>query len=461
MPVHLHIPVHRKAKAAGGAASSLLDMTTGEPSKIILKYSLPVLIGNLVQQLYNTADMIIVGRLLGANALAAVGNTGAMNFLVLGFSMGLTSGFAVITAQRCGAKDEDGVKRSIASNIVLNAVFSVAMTFIAVATAAPILRATNTPEAIFEDSLVYITIIYIGIIAIVLYNFAACILRAAGDSRSPLYFLLAAAVLNVGLDILFIAQFNMGVVGAALATILAQVLAGAASTVYMFAKYPVLRAARKHFRLNFGFLARHLKIGLPMAFQFSITAIGMVILQGAINVFGPEKIAGYSAAGKIENLINIGANAFGVTMANYTGQNYGAGRLDRVKEGTRKCCVITLIFSVVSMLLAIFLSEPLATLFVDSGEAAVIEASRQYLRISALFYPVLFLIFVFRNTLQSLGRGFMPVMAGVAELVARAVAALILPMLFGYTGICFVGPCAWVSASVLLAVSYAVIIREY
>ena len=461
MPVHLQIPFHRKAKASSGRASSSLDMTEGEPFKIIFRYSLPVLIGNLVQQLYNMADMIIVGRFLGTDALAAVGNTGAMNFLVLGFANGLTSGFAVITAQRYGAKDDDGVRRSVAANIVLNAIFSVSMLILAVLTAAPILKAINTPEPIFRDSWVYITIIYIGIPATVLYNFAACILRAVGDSRSPLYFLITAALINVGLDILFIAQVGMGVAGAALATILAQVLAGAASTVFMFVRYSVLRTHKPHFRLSLNFMGRHLKIGLPMAFQFSITAIGVVILQGALNVFGPEKIAGYSAANKIENLISIAAGAFGVTMANYTGQNYGAGRLDRVKEGTKKCCIITLGFSILSMMIAIFFSDALTTLFVESSETGVIEASRQYLRISSLFYPALFLIFVFRNTLQSLGRGFMPVMAGVAELVARAVAAFILPTFFGYLGICFVGATAWVCAAALLAISYAVIIRGY
>ena len=461
MPVQLHTPVHRKAASSSGKASSSLDMTEGEPFKIILRYSIPVLIGNLVQQLYNMADMIIVGRFLGTEALAAAGNTGAMNFLVIGFVTGLTSGFAVITAQRYGAKDEDGIKRSVAANLVLNAIFSVSMMLLAVATAAPILKGINTPESIFRGSHVYITIIYVGIPATVLYNFAACILRAVGDSRSPLYFLIAAASLNVGLDILFIAQFKMGVAGAAWATILAQVLAGAASTAYMFSKYPALRARKPHFRLNFSFLARHLKIGLPMAFQFSITAIGVVILQGAINVFGPEKIAGYSAANKIENLVCIAAGAFGVTMANYTGQNYGAGRIDRVKDGTKKCCVITLIFSFISMMIALFFSDPLTLLFIDTSETAVIEASRQYLHISGLFYPELFLIFVFRNTLQSLGRGFMPLMAGVAELVARGVAAIVLPMLLGYLGICFVGPFAWVCAATLLGISYAVIIRGY
>ncbi len=454
MPVHLKFTLHRPANAA-------LDMTKGGPLKLIFVYSVPLLIGNIIQQLYNMVDTIIVGRLLGTDALAAVGNTTPMNFLVLGFVTGLTAGFAVITAQRFGAKDTDGLKRSVAMNFILNGFSSVIMTFISIVTVKPILYMINTPQSIFDGSRVYITVIYIGIAVTVLYNSTACILRAVGDSRSPLYFLIISSILNVFLDIIFISKLKMGVGGAAWATVISQTFAGIASLFYMFVKFPILRVNKRHFAMDFHFASRHLKIGLPMAFQFSITAVGVVVLQGALNIFGPVKIAGYTAAQKVESLIAVAAGTFGVTMANYTGQNLGAHRIDRIKEGTGKCCFLTVVVSILSALLAWVFADQFSALFVDESQVEVISASRQYLRITSLFYPALFVIFVFRNVLQSLGRGFMPLMAGVGELIARTAGAYLFPLFFGYAGICFAGPAAWVFAAVPLAVSYFIIIKKF
>ncbi len=454
MPVHLRFPLHRPAHAA-------MDMTQGGPLKLIVLYSIPLLIGNVIQQFYNMADTIIVGRLLGTEALAAVGNTTPMNFLVLGFVTGLTAGFAVITAQRFGAKDMEGVKRSVAMNFILNGFSSVIMTLLSVLTAAPILRIINTPQSIFEGSRVYITVIYIGITVTVLYNLTACILRAVGDSRSPLYFLIISSILNIFLDIIFISRLGMGVDGAAWATVISQTFAGIASLFYMFARYPFLRVNKKHFSMDVHFASQHLKIGLPMAFQFSITAIGVVILQAALNVFGPVKIAGYTAAQKVESLIVVAASTFGVTMANYTGQNLGAHRIDRIKEGAKKCCILTVAVSLFSALIASVFADQLSSLFVSNGEEEVISSARQYLRITSLFYPSLFVIFVYRNVLQSLGRGFMPLMAGVGELIARTVGSYLFPLALGYAGICFAGPAAWVAAAVPLMISYFIIIKEF
>ncbi|AEE15943.1 MATE family efflux transporter [Treponema brennaborense] len=443
------------------AASAAKDMTVGSPLKLIFLYSVPLLAGNLVQQLYSMADTIIVGRLLGTEALAAVGNTGPMNFLVLGFVLGLTSGFAVITAQQFGAKNEAGVRRSVAMNIILNGVFAVIMTVLSVATARPLLELIRTPQSIMDGSCSYIVIIYLGICTTVLYNATACILRALGDSKSPLYFLIISSLLNIGLDVLFILQFNMGIAGAAWATVISQAFAGFASLVYMIVRFPILRVSRKDFEFNPWFAWQHLRIGLPMAFQFSITAIGVVVLQGALNVFGPVKIAAYTAAQKVEQLIAVAASTFGVTMANYTGQNLGAGRLDRIKEGTRTCSLLTIGVSLISMLIALLLAEQLTGLFVKGEQPEVILAAAQYLHITSVFYPVLFIIFVYRNVLQSIGRGFMPLMAGVGELVARAAAAYTLPALMGYTGICFAGPLAWFAAALPLFIAYTIIMKTF
>lgn len=451
----------RFSLAPRDASSAAKDMTVGEPARLIFLYSIPLLLGNIIQQLYSMADTIIVGRYLGTEALAAVGTTGPMNFLVLGFVTGLTSGFAVVVAQRFGAKDTDGLRRSVAMNVMLNAAFAVVITALALATARPVLRLINTPESIFSDAAEYVTIIYVGIGAIVLYNGTACILRALGDSRSPLYFLIVSAVMNIVLDILFIARFGMGVAGAAWATVISQAFSGVASLVYMVARFPVLRTRRGDYRWCWWFAWRHLKIGLPMAFQFSITAIGVVVLQGALNVFGPVKIAAYTAAQKVEQLVAVAAGTFGVTMANYTGQNLGARRLDRIREGTNKCCVLTVGVSLVSMAVALVFAEQLTGLFVTDNACEVVKAAKTYLHITSVFYPALFVIFVYRNVLQGMGKGFMPLMAGVSELVARTVAAYTLPAVLDYAGICLAGPLAWIAAAVPLMVAYTVIIRRF
>jgi len=423
-----------------------------------------LLLGNIIQQLYSMADTIIVGQFLGTNALAAVGTTGPMNFLVLGFISGLTSGFAVITAQQFGAKDENGLKRSVAMNVMLNLIFSITITIIAIVTAKPILRLINTPSEIFEDAATYIIIIYIGIVAIVLYNGTACILRALGDSKSPLYFLIISAILNIVLDIVFISCFDMGVAGAAWATVVSQGLAGVASLIYMIVKFPILRIKKSDFLWNNWFAWQHLRIGLPMAFQFSITAIGVIVLQGALNVFGATKIAAYTAAQKVEQLVAVAAGTFGVTMANYTGQNLGAKRLDRIKDGTNKCCILTVVVSLISMAISLLFSDQMTSLFINANADNLIEvldASREYLHLTALFYPALFVIFIYRNVLQSMGKGFMPLMAGVFELIARTLAAYTLPFVLGYKGICLAGPLAWLVAAIPLFIAYSVIIRRF
>ena len=402
------------------------DMTEGNPFKLIFFYSIPVILGNLFQNFYSMADSIIVGRLLGTHALAAVGNTGPMTFLILGFISGLTSGFAVITAQAFGSKNQDELKRSIAMNVILNVAFGLLFTFLALITNRPLLEMINTPEEIIADSKLYLDIIYSGIFATVLYNATSCILRAVGDSKTPLVFLIFSSILNIILDIILIKYTDLGVAGAAYATVIAQLISGILSVAYILIRYPELHVKKEHFAWSTSFASRHLKIGIPMAFQFSITAIGVIVLQGALNKFGPNVIAAFTAANKVEQLIAVAAFSFGTVMANYTGQNFGARKLDRIKAGTKAGTILTLCFSVVSMLIAFIFPEQLTSLFVDSASAGyedVIKYSREYLFLTAMFYPPLFLIFIFRNVLQSIGKTFMPLMGGVFELLARTVCA--------------------------------------
>lgn len=444
-------------------SSKTHDMTEGNPFKLIFFYSIPVLLGNLFQNFYSMADSIIVGRLLGTNALAAVGNTGPMNFLIIGFICGLTSGFAVIAAQAFGAKNHDELKRSIAMNIILNTFFGIIFTILALLTNKPLLELINTPEEILKDSKLYLNIIYSGLFATILYNATSCILRAVGDSKTPLYFLILSSILNIILDIVLIKYTNLEVAGAALATVIAQLISGLLSVILIIKKYPELHAKKEHFTWCTSFASKHLKIGAPMAFQFSITAIGVIVLQGALNKFGPSVIAAYTAAGKVEQLIAVAAGSFGVVMANYAGQNYGAKRIDRIRSGTRAGTILTLGFSILSMLIAFVFPEQLTSLFVNttsSGYSDVIKYSKEYLFLTAIFYPPLFLIFIFRNVLQSIGKTFMPLMGGFFELIARSACAFILPIFIGYAGICFAGPVAWLSAAIPLLISYIVIIRR-
>ena len=430
------------------------DMTVGKPSSLIIFYSIPLLLGNIFQQMYNMVDTIIVGRLLGTNALAAVGNTGPMNFLVLGFAYGVTSGFAVITAQRFGAHDERGLRWSVAMNIMLNLVIGVIITLLSCLLTMPILRAINTPAEIMEQSFTYIFIIYLGLGAMILYNASACILRAVGDSRSPLVFLIFSSLLNIVLDLVLIIFGKMGVAGAALATVISQAVAGIASAVWIWVRYPFLRVSRKDFVWESYFAVQHLRIGLNMAFQFSITAIGVIVLQGALNVFGAAKIAGYTAAQKVEQLVTVAAQTLGVTMANYGGQNWGANRIDRIKDGTNKAVIISLIFSFISLALVWLFSDQMAGMFISGSQPEVLGAARIYLRVCGTFFPVLFLLFIYRNILQSIGMGFWPLMGGVFELIARILVAFLLPHFIGYTGICLAGPVAWIFATLPLGLAY-------
>ena len=442
------------------AQGMVKDMTCGSPTKLILTFSVPVLIGNMVQQLYSMMDTIIVGQTLGSEALAAVGTTGPLSFLILGFVIGITGGIAVIAAQRFGARDEAGLKRSVGMSIILCFGLTIVMTLLSVFLTKPLLRLINTPEDIINQAYSYIVVIFIGIFASVLYNMLACLLRALGDSRTPLYFLMISSVLNIILDFVCILCFGWGVAGAAWATVFSQFVSGILCLLYIRRKYPILHITKKDFQWNRSFAWKHLRIGLPMAFQFSITAIGCIILQGALNMFHTDTIAAYAAASKVEQLVTQPAGTFGVTMANYAGQNLGANRIDRIKEGVRKCSLLTLGFSILAVIIVMIFSRPLLSLFNIGENPAIMEDALTYLHLSSIFYPFLFLIFVYRNVLQGIGKSLMPLMAGVFELITRAIVALVLPAIIGYVGVCLAGPFAWISAAVPLGISYLVLIKK-
>ena len=444
-----------KSRVQGGK-----DMTKGEPFKLILWFSIPLLLGNIFQQFYSMVDTIIVGKIIGTQALAAVGTTGPLNFLVLGFASGITSGFAVLVAQRFGAGDERGMKKAVAAAVELAAAFTVVLTLMATLGAKGLLQLINTPEDIFQGAYEYIVVIFAGMFTMILYNLLACFLRAMGDSKTPLYFLIISSILNIVLDLVFIINFEMGVAGAAWATVVSQGISGVLCFVYMMKKYPVMHLTKEDFKADGWMYSRHLFIGLPMAFQFSITAIGTVILQGALNLFGSTTIAAYTAACKVEQLVTQPAGTFGVTMANYAGQNLGADRVDRIKEGVTKCTILTLVFAVLASLILVFFGEPLTKLFIDGNQPEVVDTAMIYLKVCATFFPFLNMIFVYRNMLQGVGKSLMPLMAGVFELIARGVASFTLPGVLGFTGICLAGPFAWMAAAIPLGITYFIEIKK-
>lgn len=436
------------------------DMTKGSPTKLILAFCIPLLMGNIFQQFYSMTDAIIVGRYIGVDALAAVGSTGSLSFLVMGFVIGLTGGFSVLVAQRFGAKDEDGLRHSVAMAILLCLAFTIVITIIACLSTEWMLTIMKTPEDIFKDAYGYIFIIFLFTFVSVIYNMLAGILRALGDSRTPLYFLIIASILNIVLDLCFIISFGMGVKGAAYATVISQGVSGFLCYIYMRKRYPILHFQKKDWIVRKDTITRLLKIGLPMSFQFSVTAIGVMILQSAINKFGSTIVAAYTAASKVEQLVTQPLASLGLAMATYTGQNRGAGRNDRIVDGLKKSLMISLVLSIIGGIIIFTFGEKIVLLFLSEPDAAVLDAASRYFRaIMMVFFP-LGVLFIFRNTLQGLGDGLWPFLGGVTELIVRSVVAIVFSSFYGYAAICYASPLSWVAAALLLVIVFVVRYRK-
>ena len=436
------------------------DMTSGKPAKLILTFSIPMLLGNIFQQFYSMADTIIVGRTIGVGALAAVGATGAIAFLILGFVEGMSGGFTVITAQRFGANDEEGVRRSVATSILLSFGVVVISTLGAVLAARPLLLFMNTPPDIIDMAYQYIVVIFGGISACVFYNLISSMIRALGDSKTPLIFLVIASVINVVLDLAFILWFHMGVAGAAYATVIAQAISGFLCLIYVAKRYPILHLHRSDWKFDWGFARDHLRVGIPMALQFSVTAIGIMVLQGALNSFGTETVASFTAASKIEQLVTGPLGAVGVAIATYSAQNYGAGKPERVRAGVRSVTLILLGFSAAAAMLAVCFGTDLISVFISGVTPTVLERSQLYLNCISGFFFFLGMLLVFRNVLQGIGRGLMPLIAGIIELVMRTACVALFAGSFGYISVCFASPAAWIGAMLPLLVTYLIIMRQ-
>lgn len=432
------------------------DMTTGSPFKLILQFAIPMLIGNIFQQFYNMVDAIVVGRFVGITALGAVGATASLNFLVFGFAMGFMAGFSVVISQRFGAGDEAQVRKAVTMSVLLAAVMSVILTVLAVANTRNLLTLMQTPEDIFDSSVAYISIMFSGFIVTVFYNLLSSIMRALGDSKTPLYFLILASFLNVILDLLFVAVFSWGVAGAAIATVFSQATSVVLCLLYMRKKYDILKMSREDWQFDMPMCGKLLSLGIPTALQTSVTAIGMMVLQGTINSFGSAVIAANTAASRVEQLVMQPLVSVGLSVATFTGQNLGAGKLDRIRKGLRVGVIIDVSWALLAGVLMTFGGDALTMLFVsneDVAAAEVLRNSQMYLRTASMFFVMLALIFVYRNTLQGLGKPLIPMLSGFLELVMRITVALSLAGPLGYRGICYSNPAAWVGAGTLLVIA--------
>lgn len=438
------------------------EMTHGSPLKLILGFCFPMLLGNLFQQLYSMVDTIIVGKCISLDALAAVGSTGSVSFLVIGFTTGVTSGSCILPAQLFGAGDYSQMRRAVAHALYLCGIVTVTVTALSVSLCYPLLKLMQTPDDVIGLAYDYIVVIFIGIGVTMAYNLMAGILRAMGDSKTPLYFLILASLINIGLDLLFITVFNMGVAGAAWATVISQGISAALCFIYMKRSYPILQYEKEEFKFSGSILSSIAKVSIAMGLQFSITAVGSIILQGAVNGLGKVTMAAITAANKMQNLMCAPMETLGVTMATYAGQNLGAGNYRRITQGMHRAYCAGMIYAVFAIAVVWLFSGNLCMLFVNEGEentAQVIEQAVHFARINGFFYPVLAYLFIIRNMLQGVGYSLLPMLAGAAELAARSVVALGFVARFGFDAVCFASPIAWIAADVLLTVVYVVKMR--
>ncbi|MGM9588558.1 MAG: MATE family efflux transporter [Faecousia sp.] len=440
------------------AKNSTRDLTTGSPMALVLSFMLPLLLGMLFQQFYNMVDTIVVGKFLGVEALAGVGSTGSLSFLVLGLCNGICAGFAIPVAQKFGQKDFEGLRKFVGNMIWLSAFFAMIITFVTVSSCRRFLIWMNNPADTFQYAYDYISLIFLGIPAIMLYNLTAGIIRSLGDSRTPLYFLIFSSLLNVALDVLFILNFQMGVAGAGWATMVSQLISGLLCLGYMAKKYPVLWLKREDLRLEKPYVSRLLTMGLPMGMQYSITAVGSILLQTAVNSLGAAAMAAMTAGGKVGMFTATPFDAIGGTAATFAGQNIGAERPDRVHEGTKAAALIGIVYSVLCALVLYFFGGNLAKLFLDTKDAVAMDSilplASRYLFCNAVFYIPLLFVNLLRFTIQGLGFSNLAVVAGIFEMIARGIFGLCLVPWLGFSAVCFASPAAWILADLFLFPAY-------
>lgn len=420
-----------------------MDLTVGHPLKQILLFALPLVFGTMFQQLYSFADTVIVGRCLGIDALAAVGATYSLHFLILGFVQGACVGFGIPLAQSFGAGEKRELHRFLWNGFWVGSFFSVLLTVGTVILAAPLMAAMNTPENIFSMGVSYIRILFLGIPASILYNYSASVLRALGDSRHPFYFLLFSSILNVVLDYVFITDFHTGVEGAAAATVISQLVSGLLNTWWMFRRMELIEIRREDMSLSFRHIRKLCIIGLPMGVEYSVSAVGVILLQDAINILGSGAVAAQTAGEKIRQMFTLPMESIGMAMATYAGQNFGAGRMDRIKRGIRDSIVIQALYCAVVWVILLLMKGILVQLVLGSGSIQVARNAEKYLMICSCLFLLHGLLMIFRNVLQGMGYAGHAVLSGIWELAGRGLGGWIAVSGAGFTAVCFANPMAW------------------
>ena len=435
-------------------------LITDAPLKALTVFAMPMILGSFFQQIYNMADSIIVGQFVGTEALAAVGTTGTVINLLVGFFVGVASGATVIISQYFGANDRENLSKSVHTSMALAVAGGVVIMVFGIVTARPTMLAMGVPDDIMDDAVLYMNVYYLGIIGNLIYNIGTGVLRAIGDSRTPVVILVIASIINIVLDIVLVVFIPMGVAGAAVATVASQLIGGVVCLLYVSKHYEVLKMTREDFKINVPCIKRLLSMGLPMALQTSITAIGSVILQASVNSLGSTVVASITAGSRLYMFFACAYDAMGVTMSTYSGQNIGARKIDRIGQGVKACNIVGIIYSVLALLVIVFLGKWMLLLFVDAGETAIINSAYWYLVCSGLFMIPLTFVNVLRLTIQGMGYSRLALFAGVFEMIARGGVGLFLVPLFGFNAACFSGPIAWILAdSFLIPMYYHVIHR--
>ncbi len=443
-------------------SSNIKSMTSGNPARLIFSFSLPLMAGNIFQQLYTVVDTMVVGKFLGVNALAALGAADWLNWMMLGIIQGFTQGFAIRMAQEFGAQKYAQLKRSIGNSCTLSLLFAILLVIIGQLLAKPVLVLLQTPTKILADSLLYLRILFAGIPVVMIYNLEACILRSLGDSRTPLTAMIVASITNIALDFIFVFGFHWGIAGAAAATLIAQIVSGI-YCFYHIRRIELLHMSRADFTPDRKLIGRLLCLGSPMAFQNAIIAIGGMIIQFVVNKVGVVFIAGFTATNKLYGLLEIAATSYGYAVVTYVGQNLGAGKTKRIRSGVRSALLIATLTSIVIACVMLLFGKLILSGFI-SGTPEEVDAAMKvayfYLAIMSVCLPILYLLHVVRSAIQGIGNTFLPMLSGIAEFIMRTSTVLLLPIFIGDVGIFFAEIAAWIGADIVLVISYFYVIHK-
>jgi len=437
-------------------------MTKGKPLSLITSFALPLMLGNVFQQFYTVVDTAVVGKALGVGVLAAMGSTDWLGWMMVSFIQGLTQGFGILMAQAFGAKDTQALRKAVGASVVLSAIGAIVLLVVGQLATVPVLRLLRTPEEILHHGVLYLRYIFAGVPISMAYNLLACTLRSLGDGKTPLHAMVVASCVNVVLDLVLVLIFRWGIPGAAIATLIAQ----GCSVVFCLVRIrrlPILKLEKSDFRLSGRLAGRLLRLGFPVALQNAIISVGGMIVQTVVNGFGVAFIAGFTATNKLYGVLEIAATSYGYAMTTYAGQNLGAGQLSRIRQGQRAASWVCLVISAVIAGIMIGFGRGIVGMFISGTPeetAAAIDVAYKYLTIMALCLPSLYLLYVFRSTIQGMGNTVLPMVSGIAEFVMRICAALLLPLAVGEVGLFYAEVLAWIGADFILIPSYFAVLKK-